>query len=553
MKPNLIIRAGAAVARWQALRNLAAFKSGLARAKDVQDRLLVELCEASAQSRFGRDFGLGSVRSYADFARTLPILDYDRLAPYIEPIKHGDVTSLFNPGTKVHMLAMTSGTTGAVKYIPVTERYLANYRRAWNAWGIALYDTHPEAWMRPILQIASPMDEQTAPCGIPCGAISGFIFHTQKKIVKKFYVLPECVAYVKDPLAKCYMIMRLAMPGDIGMIATANPSTPLQLARTGEAHAESLIRDIRDGTLRADLDIDPNIRAQLMPCLKKDHAAADRLDRLARAHGRLLPRHYWNPGFMTNWTGGTLGLYLRQFPEYFGDAPVRDLGLVASEGRMSVPLADGTPAGVLEIYGTFYEFVPVEQIDSDRPDMFRCHELQVGRDYFILLTTAGGLFRYHIGDVVRCEGYQGQAPIISFLSKGKHTSSVTGEKLTEHQAVSAVGRATAALGLDIPDFVLCPRWADPPYYALSVERSRCPVEKLAQLAEAVDRELSGGNVEYGSKRKSQRLGPVVAVPVADGCFARLMEQRIRERATRREQYKHQFLYTEIDADSGFGQ
>ncbi|MDD4888770.1 MAG: GH3 auxin-responsive promoter family protein [Phycisphaerae bacterium] len=549
---NALIRAAAAVGRWQALRHLAAFRRGLARAANVQDRLLTELLAGSVDSRFGADFGLRDIRGYADFAARMPLVGYDRIAPYIEPIKRGDVTGLFNPGTKVHMLALTSGTTGAVKYLPVTDRYLANYRRAWNAWGIALYDSHPAAWLRPILQIASPMDEERTESGIPCGAISGFIFQTQKKIVQKFYVLPACVGYIKSGEAKCYTIMRLAVGGDVGMMATANPSTSLQLVQTAERCAGQLIRDIRDGTLRADLDVPAEIRAELAPRLTPDPVAANRLDSLASTHGRLLPKHYWSLGFMTNWMGGTLGLYLRQFPEYFGDTPIRDLGLVASEGRMSVPLEDNTAAGVLEIYGTFYEFLPVDQADSPRPDMLRCHELTVGGEYFIVLTTAGGLFRYHIGDVIRCEGFMGQAPIISFLNKGKHVSSITGEKLTEHQVVIAAERIAASLSVSLGDFVLCPRWAAVPFYALNVEQSRCPADQFAALAAAFDAELGLANVEYRQKRDSGRLGPITVAHVPDGFFDRLAEQRLRERrVARREQYKHQYLYVTVDGDKDF--
>lgn len=552
MKPNLLIRAAAAVGRWSALRNLAAFRRDLARAPAVQDRLLAELLAGSADSRFGRDFSLRTIRTYADFAHQVPVLDYDRLADYIAPIGRGDVTSLFNPGTRVRMLALTSGTTGAIKRLPVTDRYLASYRRAWNAWGIAMYDSHPAAWLRPILQVSSPMDEERTEAGIPCGAISGFIFHTQKPIVKKFYVLPACVGYIKDATAKCYTIMRLAMGRDVGLIAAANPSTPLQLAAAGEQFAEPIIRDIRDGTLRTDLDLPRDIRTALAPHLRPDRTAADRLDALARTHGRLLPKHYWSPGAMTNWTGGTLGLYLRKFPEYFGDAPIRDLGLVASEGRMSVPLDDGTPAGVLEIAGTFYEFIPADQVGRASPDVLRCHELAEGGEYFILLTTAGGLFRYHIGDVVRCEGFIGAAPIISFLNKGKHTSSLTGEKLTEHQVVQSAGLASAALGLELGDFVLCPRWADVPFYALNVERARCPADRLAALVEALDRELGRANVEYRQKRDSGRLGPIVPDTVRDGFFEAWAEQRLAERrVARREQYKHQFLFVTVDGDKEF--
>ena len=68
-------------------------------------------------------------------------------------------------------------------------------------------------------------------------------------------------------------------------------------------------------------------------------------------------------------------------------------------------------------------------------------ELIEGKNYFIILTTAGGLYRYNISDLVRCVGYHGQAPMLEFLNKGAHYSSMTGEKISEHQVITAVEAA----------------------------------------------------------------------------------------------------------------
>ena len=65
----------------------------------------------------------------------------------------------------------------------------------------------------------------------------------------------------------------------------------------------------------------------------------------------------------------------------------------------------------------------------------------MGRDYYIVLTTSGGLYRYDIHDVVRCVGFQGQAPLVEFLNKGKNFSNLTGEKISEYQAIRAVEKS----------------------------------------------------------------------------------------------------------------
>ncbi len=109
-----------------------------------------------------------------------------------------------------------------------------------------------------------------------------------------------------------------------------------------------------------------------------------------------------------------------------------------------------------------------------------------------MLTTAGGLYRYNISDLVRCVGYHGQAPLIEFLNKGAHYSSLTGEKLSEHQVIAAVEAAQRALGVHLQSYLLAPTWDDPPYYSLLIEESDLAVAgRLSdRLAGAVERRAS---------------------------------------------------------------
>jgi hypothetical protein len=230
---------------------------------------------------------------------------------------------------------------------------------------------------------------------------------------------------------------------------------------------------------------------------------------------------------------------------------------------MSIPLEDGTAAGVLEIASTFYEFVPEEQIDGldlspDAPTLpsdltvLRAEQLDVGHRYYVFLTNGAGLYRYHIGDVVRVTGRMGSTPVIEFLSKGAHTSSLTGEKLTEHQVVAAVNAALRQVGLDPTSFALVPVWGEPPYYRLWLETPTPPLPAVQQvLAQGVDANLVAGNGEYATRRRSRRLSPVQVCPVGDGQLSRQDRQLILGRRGRSEQFKHRFLFNEpIREDDG---
>ncbi len=528
-----------ALAKAHAQRQLHGFIRAAHSAGRTQEQVLLAKLARNADGDYGREHGFSSIRGYADFISRVPVQTYEDLRPYIERVMAGDSRALFGRGQRVLMLAMTSGSTDTPKYVPVTPAFLNEYRRGWNIFGLKALLDHPGTFLRSILQVTSPMDEHRTEAGIPCGSISGLLAATQKRVVHKYYVVPRQVGYIGDAEARYYTIMRLALPSDVGWMVTASPATQLKLARTAAVHAERLIRDIHDGTLGPPGELPDAVREALCHRLRPDVESARCLAALAEEHGELLPRHYWSLAFLANWTGGTMGLHLRDFPHYFGDTPVRDIGLLATEGRASIPLEDGTPAGVLDVGGSFFEFIEADAGAADSSAIHLCTEVIPGREYRILMTTSAGLYRYDIGDRVRVHGFFGQAPIIEFLHRGAHVASVTGEKLAEWQATVAFERACRALGLGLRSFVLVPQWADPPFYHLHVDEE---VADRRRLEVCFDEELARLNLEYRSKRSSGRLGPIALNRLPPGTLDRLDSERLRRRGAANEQYKHQFLY-----------
>src|SRR5690606_28034402 len=136
--------------------------------------------------------------------------------------------------------------------------------------------------------------------------------------------------------------------------------------------------------------------------------------------------------------------------------PLRDHGLSASEARMTIPFEDDDPAGVLDVAGNFYEFIPEEEYGKPSPRVLRAWELDPGANYYIILTTPGGLIRYDIADVVRCDGNYLGVPRLAFLHKGSHIANMTGEKLTAHHAARAVAAVQEAYGVTLGHSVLTP-------------------------------------------------------------------------------------------------
>src|SRR5262249_54853103 len=152
------------------------------------------------------------------------------------------------------------------------------------------------------------------------------------------YCIPSEVGQIKDVTARHYTTLRMSIPRDVTYFTTANPSTSVNLARLGDAEKENLIRDIHDGTLNGRLAVPSAIREALQPRIAHPNPRRAReLDAMVSRTGQLVPKDYWpNLKVIGNWTGGAVSAYLRHFPGLFGDTSVRDIGLVASEGRMTI-------------------------------------------------------------------------------------------------------------------------------------------------------------------------------------------------------------------------
>ena len=97
------------------------FETATRRTHEVQHRVLFQKLRRNRLSNFGLAHRFDQIGSLADFRHHVPIADYSYYAPYIDRVKGGEISAMFGPNTRVHMFAMTSGTTAAPKYIPVTE------------------------------------------------------------------------------------------------------------------------------------------------------------------------------------------------------------------------------------------------------------------------------------------------------------------------------------------------------------------------------------------------------------------------------------------------
>jgi hypothetical protein len=466
----------------------------------------------------------------ASYQRQVPIVTYEDIAADMTRVTEG-ARGVFTAEDPI-MFAQTSGTTGDPKFIPITASSQrgahADQMRIWMAH--ALRD-HPTIFDGKVVSLVSPAVEGYTPGGLAFGSTSGHIYKHMPAIMRRAYAIPYEVFEISDYQAKYYALMRIGLEQDVRFAASANPSSILKMCEKADELSETIIADIRDGRLSEDFSIEGEIRDGLKRRCKPNKARAAALEAMRRGRdGRLLPGDYWpRLALIGCWKGGTVSHYLDKFHAWFnpdgGTTPVRDWGFLASEGRMSIPLSDEGSKGALTVASNFFEFVPTADVAAAPDDPGRwtgltADQVELGAEYYVLITTADGLYRYDINDVVRVEDRYRKAPEIVFLRKGRGMTNLTGEKVSVNQIIETFQHASQATGA-IADHFKAEADAERGRYLFRVEfGNRVDLAAQKRFLGELDRHLQDINLEYKAKRDSQRLGQPVLHVMREGWYER---------------------------------
>jgi len=495
-------------------RHLARFEAALEDPKAAQARVLEGLVSANRDTAFGRDHGFSEIRSAADYARRVPLRDYEAMRPYVDRIVAGEDGVLAAEPTV--MFTTTSGTTSLPKLIPVSASWAEEMSSLTRLWMLRALKGHPTCFDRKIFYLASPAVEGRTPRGIPYGALTGVIYQRIPWVVRHQYSLPYAVSIIADPDARYFVTMRLALAQSVSIACTPNPTSLIRLAETAAARPEEIIRAIHDGslgiphpeTMPASAYSRERAATEILAKVRPQPERARELARIVKEHGAFTPGLCWpDLELIGCWLGGSAAIHARRMGEHLGPGvPLRDLGFMASEGRFTIPGEDASAAGPLAVHTSFFEFIPEEAIEEAAPPVCLAHELEDGRRYYVVLSGANGLYRYDINDVVEVEGREGRTPRIRFVRKGRDMVSITGEKLHLNQIQVAARDAEKETGLLLWQFRIIPD-VEARRYDFLLETHVDPVPPAAARAflEAFDASLVSSNVEYASKRKSRRL------------------------------------------------
>lgn len=470
-----------------------------------QRALLERILRENNDTTFGRRHEFTRISSYDDFAKQVPVSEFEALRPYIEAeIERGErALTAERPVRYVR----TSGTTGKPKDLPLTVTHLKALQRVHRLSVACQHRVCPAAFRGSILVIVSPALEGTLANGRPYGSASGIVAGNTPRAVLEKFVVPPPVLTIADSRLKYLLILRLALSRhDVTYLGSANSTTLLTLIALYREHAAGLIEDLRNGTFFLMDQVPPDVRAAIRTRLAPNAERADRLAALQTGRGARLADLFPQLKLVVTWTCASAGITVAALRrELSPRTRILELGYVSSEFRGTVTLGRRAGSGLPTFDTHFFEFVERDKWDRGEPEFLTLDRLRKAGDYYIIVTTPSGLYRYFINDLVRVSGFLHAMPLLKFLQKGKGVTSITGEKLYEAQVLTAVNEVMAQAGLDAR-FVMMLADEEARRYLLYIEAGAGHKLSGEAFARAVDARLQALNVEYHAKRESGRLG-----------------------------------------------
>ena len=451
-------------------------------ADDIQRKVLRQLISRAADTVWGFEHQYRTIRSYDDFARLVPVTDYEGLKLYIDRMRHGERDVLW-PGL-VRWYAKSSGTTAdKSKFIPVSDEGLRDIHYRGGADTVALYlHNRPDA--APFSGKGLILGGSHAPnCNLPgtlVGDLSAILIENINPAVNLFRVPPKEVALLADFEEKMERIV--------------------QCTRTANVTNLSGVPSWMMAVLEHMLQVTgaPDITA-VWPNLEVFFHGGVAFTPYREQYRRLIPSDRM------------------QYMETYN----------ASEGFFGLQ-SDPTDAAMLLMtdYGVFYEFIPMDRFGAPDAPVLPLWEVQTGVNYAMVITTSCGLWRYIIGDTIRFTSTRPYKFVIT--GRTRHFINAFGEELIVDNAEQGLREACRQTGAQVREYTAAPVFMD--------ADARCrhqwlidfavPPQDLSEFARILDTTLQQVNSDYEAKRyKNLTLQPLEIIVAHPGLFDRWLKSK----------------------------
>jgi len=440
-----------------------------------QTSIFKSLLKGVKNTQFGKDHGLDAVQDYEGFKKAVPIRDYEQFVPYINMIKEGKHNILWK-GLPIYF-AKTSGTTSGVKYIPITKDSIDNHiNTARNALLCYMAETGNTGFAsgKLIFLSGSPVLERVG--GIATGRLSGIVNH-------------HVPAYLRS---------------------NQLPSYETNCIEDWEQKLDAIVTETVDQDMTLISGIPPWMQMYF--------------DRIVQVTGKPVKEVFPNLQVLVQ-GGVNFEPYKAKLFETIGK-PVDTIELFpASEGFFAFQGSQTEPGLLLNTNsGIFFEFVPADEIFAENPTRLCLQQVELGKNYALIINSNAGLWGYNIGDTVKFVSLDPYKIIVS--GRIKHFISAFGEHVIGEEVEAALLEVTAQTNTSVTEFTVAPFVAGVDAHGKSYHEWFIAFEKapsnMADFAAQLDSAMRQQNVYYDDLIKGAILEPLKIRPLQKDAFVQYM-------------------------------
>ena len=422
---------------------------------EVQEELLFNLIRSAEGTSVGKEYDFNSIKSYATFAERVPISTYEELEPMIEKTRQGEQNIMWN--TPIKWFAKSSGTTNAKsKFIPVSTEALEDCHYKGSKDLLCLYLNNNEdskLFLGKSLRLGG----------------SKQIYETNNTFFGDLSAI---------------LIENMPMWAEF----SSTPCNRVSLMSEWETKIPAIIAE----TINENVTSFAGVPSWMMVLLNKvlETTSAEHLLQV------------W-PNLEVYFHGGVnFDPYREQYKKII---PSRDFKYYeiynASEGFFAIQdLNDSSDLLLMLDYGIFYEFIPMSSFGHDDNKIVRLADVELNKNYAIVITTNSGLWRYVIGDTVR---FTSLSPYrIRVTGRTKHHINVFGEELMVENTDKALAKACKISSVDVKDYTVAPIFMEGREKGSDewIIEFKSPPQNMEHFTTLLDQSLQELNSDYEAKR-----------------------------------------------------
>ncbi|MFY8069348.1 MAG: GH3 auxin-responsive promoter family protein [Flavobacterium sp.] len=448
---------------------------------EVQEELLFSLIKTAENTQIGKKYDFSSVKNYTTFSERMPVSSYEDLEPLIELTRKGE-QNVFWPST-IKWFAKSSGTTNAKsKFIPVSAEALENCHYKASKDLLCLYlnnNEDSELFVGKSLRLGGS---------------------------KQLY--EDNNTFFGDLSA----ILIDNMP--IWAEFSSTPSSKISLMGDWETKLPAIINE----TVNENVTSLAGVPSWMLVLLQKALETTGKSNLL----------EVW-PNAEVYFHGGvSFEPYKEQYKKLFPKDSFKYYEIYnASEGFFAIQDQNGSDELLLMLdYGIFYEFIPMDTFGTFNQRVIRLNQVELNKNYAVVITTNSGLWRYLIGDTIRFTSLNPYR--IKVTGRTKHHINVFGEELMVENTDTALAKTCKTFNCEVVDYTVAPIFMkdkEKGAHEWIIEFKNAP-EDIVKFSQALDENIQAVNSDYEAKRyNNMTLNPLVLNVARENLFYDWLKQQ----------------------------